>query len=100
MCTTCLSTTLTGQFQNRHSYLARNFDFPILQGGSLDDFTFRRYNPTQGRWISPDPAGLGAGDPGSPQTWNRYAYVGNTPTSRIDPSGLVDITPGMLYGMM
>lgn len=36
----------------------------------------------------------------NPQTWNRYAYVRNNPTSRVDPSGLVDINPGMLYGMM
>ena len=48
-------------------------------GGSLDDFTFRRYSPGQGRWISPDPAGLGSVDPSNPQTWNRYAYVLNNP---------------------
>ncbi len=58
------------------------------QGGSLEDFMFRRYNPTQGRWISPDPAGLSAADPANPQSWNRYAYVLNNPLSNIDPSGL------------
>ena len=41
----------------------------------LDDFMFRRYHPTQGRWISPDPAGMAAVVPGNPQSWNRYAYV-------------------------
>jgi len=41
----------------------------------------------QGRWLSPDPAGLGAVDPANPQTWNRYAYVGNNPLSLIDPLG-------------
>ncbi len=56
--------------------------------GSLIDFMYRRYNPTQGRWISPDPAGLSAVDPTNPQTWNRYAYVGNKPLSTQDPSGL------------
>jgi len=40
------------------------------------------------RWISPDPAGLGAVDPSNPQTWNRYAYVGNNPLSNVDPLGL------------
>src|ERR1700744_5673086 len=40
------------------------------QTGSLDDFLYRRYNPTQGRWISPDPAGLAAVDPSNPQSWN------------------------------
>jgi len=49
----------------------------------------RELNPSQGRWISPDPAGLGAVDLGNPQTWNRYAYVTNNPTSYRDPLGLV-----------
>ncbi len=51
------------------------------------DFMVRKYNPVQGRWLSPDPAGLGAVDPANPQTWNRYAYVGNNPLSLIDPLG-------------
>ena len=54
----------------------------------LDDFLFRRYHPVQGRWISPDPAGLAAVDITNPQTWNRYAYVGNNPLSNVDPLGL------------
>ncbi len=58
------------------------------QSGSLEDFMFRRYNPTQGRWISPDPAGLGAVDPSNPQSWNRYAYVLNNPLLATDPLGL------------
>jgi RHS repeat-associated protein len=58
------------------------------QTGSLQDFMFRRYNPTQGRWISPDPAGLAAVNPTNPQTWNRYAYVANNPLSYVDPLGL------------
>jgi len=45
----------------------------------LDDFLFRKYHPVQGRWISPDPAGMGAVDITNPQTWNRYAYVLNNP---------------------
>ncbi len=57
--------------------------------GSLEDFTFRRYSPTQGRWISPDPAGLSATDPSNPQSWNRYAYVLNNPLGYTDPTGLV-----------
>jgi RHS repeat-associated protein len=59
------------------------------QTGTLDDFLFRRYSPGQGRWISPDPAGLAAVDPANPQTWNRYAYVGNNPLVNSDPLGLV-----------
>ena len=58
------------------------------QGGSLEDFMFRRYSPGQGRWISPDPAGISAVNAANPQTWNRYAYVGNNPLSFTDPTGL------------
>jgi RHS repeat-associated protein len=54
----------------------------------LYDFMFRKYNPIQGRWLAPDPAGLRAVDPGSPQSWNRYVYVMNNPMSLIDPLGL------------
>jgi len=43
----------------------------------------------QGRWLSPDPAGLKAADPSDPQSWNRYAYVGGNPLNRTDPSGLI-----------
>ncbi|HXL21323.1 MAG TPA: RHS repeat-associated core domain-containing protein [Candidatus Dormibacteraeota bacterium] len=52
-----------------------------------DDFLFREYS-TQGRWASPDPAGLAAADPSNPQSWNRYAYVLNNPLARIDLLGL------------
>jgi len=55
---------------------------------SLDyDFLFRPYS-TQGRWPTPDPAGLSAADPTNPQSWNRYAYVLNNPLRAIDPFGL------------
>jgi RHS repeat-associated protein len=57
---------------------------------SLYDFTFRRQSSSQGRWISPDPAGLAAVDPTNPQTWNRYAYVTNNPLALVDSLGLCD----------
>ena len=57
--------------------------------GGIWDFMFRQYSPTQGRWMVPDPAGLGAVDITNPQTWNRYAYVMNNPLSNIDPLGLL-----------
>jgi RHS repeat-associated protein len=53
-----------------------------------NDADARRQNPVQGRWISPDPAGLGAVDLGNPQSLNRYAYVDNDPVDMTDPTGL------------
>jgi len=49
---------------------------------------FRQLSTTEGRWTTPDPAGIGAVSPGDPQTWNRYAYVGNMPLNAVDPLGL------------
>jgi RHS repeat-associated protein len=54
----------------------------------LYDTHYREYHTTQGRWLTPDPAGLAAVDPSNPQTWNRYAYVANNPLSNTDPLGL------------
>ncbi|MGW0363063.1 polymorphic toxin-type HINT domain-containing protein [Streptomyces sp. NPDC002990] len=44
----------------------------------------REYDPTTGRFISPDPI-IDAGDP---QQWNAYAYSNNDPFNKSDPSGL------------
>jgi RHS repeat-associated protein len=54
----------------------------------LYDFLARELDPNQGRWASPDPAGLAAVDPSNPQSWNRYAYVQNNPLVLLDPQGL------------
>jgi len=59
----------------------------------LYDFLAREYHPTWGRWLNPDPAGLAAVDPSNPQSWNRYAYVLNSPASLTDPLGLDDCGP-------
>ncbi|MHB8217051.1 MAG: RHS repeat domain-containing protein [Candidatus Sulfotelmatobacter sp.] len=61
--------------------------------GGLYDFLYREHTPVQGRWLSPDPSGLAAANPSDPQTWNRYAYVGNRPLNSVDSLGLVTI-PG------
>ncbi len=67
------------------SFTGQNKDTVWLQY----DFLFRQYDPKQGRWISPDPAGLGAVNMSNPQTWNRYAYTGNAPLNTVDPMGLL-----------
>jgi hypothetical protein len=41
------------------------------------------YDPTVGRFLEDDPIGFAAGDP------NLYRYVGNSPTNKTDPSGLM-----------
>jgi len=52
---------------------------------SGDDYALARaYSYRVGRFQSPDPV---EGDPSNPQTWNRYAYVGNDPINITDPSG-------------
>ena len=43
----------------------------------------RWYDPSTGRFISQDPPGSVI----NPQSLNQYAYVANTPTSLVDPSG-------------
>jgi len=53
----------------------------------LDYFGARYYGSTQGRFTSPDPANVGAIEL-DPQSWNGYAYVGNTPLIATDPDGL------------
>jgi RHS repeat-associated protein len=56
--------------------------------GDTRFFPARNYHTTEGRWLTPDPAGLAAADLTDPQTWNRYAYVNNNPLGLVDPSGM------------
>ena len=53
----------------------------------LDYAQARYYANSQGRFTSADPL-LASASPGAPQTWNRYAYVGNNPLTSTDPTGL------------
>lgn len=53
---------------------------------NLYDAQAREYG-IQGRWPSPDPAGLKAVNPSDLQTWNRYAYVRNNALLLTDVSG-------------
>ncbi len=54
------------------------------------DTMFRELNPSQGRWLSPDPGGIAVVSPANPQTWNRFAYVSGYPLISVDQLGLED----------
>jgi RHS repeat-associated protein len=87
-------TETMGPFGDGFTESFAGLDFTGLAGGVWDQenngdhFGAREYAKTQGRWLTPDPAGLAAVDPSNPQTWNRYAYVLNNPVSFTDPTGL------------
>lgn len=88
---TMLSDSAYGPFGEQYAATGSGYIFTGQQQWTamgLDDFLFRRYSPVQGRWVSPDPAGLAAVDITNPQSWNRYAYVNNNPLRYIDPLGL------------
>jgi len=60
----------------------------------LDFAQGRYYNPSGGRFTSPDPL-LSSSRPSDPQSWNKYSYVRNNPLNRVDPSGLWDWGPSL-----
>ncbi|MCX6060708.1 MAG: DUF4150 domain-containing protein [Campylobacterales bacterium] len=73
------------QTLNPYGYTSREFD--------TDDLYYYRaryYDPTIGRFITPDPIGFLSGDT------NFYRYVGNDPVNFIDPSGLIANMAGAL----
>jgi RHS repeat-associated protein len=51
---------------------------------SIDYMHARYYNGNLGRFLSVDP---GPSHPEQPQSWNRYAYVMNTPMNQVDRNG-------------
>jgi len=59
-----------------------------------DSTLYRQYASDQGRWLSPDPS-IGSYDLYDPQSFNRYAYLGNRPNNTTDPLGL-DVSCGIL----
>jgi len=67
-----------------------------FQGGRYDPvtgttfFQNRHYDPRGVRWTTPDPLGYAAGD------MNLYRFVGNNPTSNLDPSGTFGIYGGAI----
>ncbi len=60
---------------------------------NLINMNGRVYDPTIGRFVSPDP---NIPDPGYTQSLNRYAYCYNSPLALVDPSGYS--SEGGLFG--
>lgn len=71
---------------------ARGFtDHEHLDGVGLVHMNGRVYDPTLGRFMSPDPF---VQAPYNTQSYNRYSYVFNNPLSFTDPSGYYCVTTG------
>ena len=71
------------------SFTGQDQDVVTGSGGTgVYDFLFRKYDPSAGRWLSPDPSGWDAVDMTTPQSLDRYAYALNDPMSFTDPLGL------------
>lgn len=66
-----------------YRYTSQRWD----SGLGLYDYNGRYYDPHIGRFISADTL---VPDPASPQAFNRYAYVRNSPLNRSDPTGHMD----------
>src|SRR6185437_6344781 len=64
-------------------------------GGGVYDFTMREYSPAQGRWWTPDPAGLAAVDPAVLEP----LYLDGTALNSTDPLGLFAHLPPGCVGM-
>ncbi|HXR97687.1 MAG TPA: RHS repeat-associated core domain-containing protein [Terriglobales bacterium] len=69
------------------SFTGKKQDIDTAHSGGQYDFPAREYNPLQGRWWTPDPAGSAAMNPQNPQTFNRYGYVSGMPTQAVDSLG-------------
>jgi RHS repeat-associated protein len=59
----------------------------------LDYADQRYYDRGSGRFLTPDPGGMSAGDPMNPGSWNRYAYALGDPANLEDPEGLASEGP-------
>jgi RHS repeat-associated protein len=79
---TALENETTGSSNRRFT----SYDRSSVTG--LDYAKNRTYDSHQGRFTQVDPIGMSAASLDNPQTLNLYAYVGNDPVNRVDPSGL------------
>jgi RHS repeat-associated protein len=67
-------------------YLSTGYEYDYEMNPDADYYANLRYmSASLGRFFQPDPVG---GDPTNPQSWNRYAYVLNSPCTLYDQLGL------------
>ena len=74
-------TTVTGAAVATFGYTGREPD-----ASGLTYYRARYYDPSMQRFTQRDPIGFGGG-------LNQYAYVGNNPVNRVDPTGLRAMNP-------
>ncbi len=82
-----LAATFNTGYADRQRFTGHERDLANATGQAddLDYMHARHCSPIVGRFLSVDPVG---GNPRSPQTWNRYAYVMGNPLKYVDPEGL------------
>jgi RHS repeat-associated protein len=82
--------TSTTQDAERMKFTGQERDLrdPSNTTDDLDYLHARYATPNLGRFLSTDPI---RGNPASPQSWNMYAYVGNNPVGRSDPTGMISL---------
>lgn len=69
--------------------MSRRYTSYERDGNGGDEAQMRRYQSRWTRFSQPDPFD-GSYNLSAPQSFNRYAYVGNDPVNHIDPRGLDD----------
>jgi RHS repeat-associated protein len=80
----------TGQGYEQADSLRQKYAGMERDESGVDHTLWRKYESRAGRCTSPDPYS-GSMSVSDPQSFNRYAYVGNDPINRIDPKGLEEI---------
>jgi RHS repeat-associated protein len=83
---------ITNTTSERLAFTAHARD--LRSTGNQDDLDYmhaRYYNPTLGRFLSPDPV---RGSPRRPQSFNLYGYVRSNPVNFVDPWGLLPLSAG------
>ncbi|HEV2460741.1 MAG TPA: hypothetical protein VGS80_20495, partial [Ktedonobacterales bacterium] len=67
---------VAGSGTGYRSFTGAKQDIDYSHTGGQYDFLMREYNPIQGRWWTPDPAGLAAVDPNNPHGRKPHAGRG------------------------